>query len=172
MLALGVVAGGSLPLMTDQPNSAQQRPEAQTAAGEDIPADSVSRFRLVLALARFQIKLLIDGLRDLVLSPIALVAVLVGIASPGDQPDRLFRRLLLWGRRSESWINLFGYRPKAGADDLLDPIEQALVREASSDNSLGRVNRAVNDGLSRHHRERRDKQAEPAKAADKGTATD
>jgi len=56
----------------------------------------------------FQLKLMADGFRDLVLLPVSLVATLVGLLRGGDEPDREFNQVIEIGRESEQWINLFG----------------------------------------------------------------
>lgn len=99
------------------------------------PAPS-PRQRLFREAAVFQIKLLVDGLRDAVLIPVSLVAALIGLARGGDDPGREFRRVLKLGRRSERWINLFGHQPPlhrphgAGSlDTLLDRVEETVMEE-------------------------------------------
>ena len=66
-----------------------------------------------MALAReaavLQIKLVVDGFRDALLIPISLVAAIIGIFRGGEDADREFREVLKLGRRTERWINLFGY---------------------------------------------------------------
>ncbi len=65
-----------------------------------------SRWELLRDVAAFQVKLAIDGLRDLLLSPLSLMAGLIGGLLLGDR--KMFYRLVHLGRRSERWINLFG----------------------------------------------------------------
>ncbi|MEE4297949.1 MAG: hypothetical protein V2J24_00790, partial [Pseudomonadales bacterium] len=85
-----------------------------------------------------QFKLLIDGLRDVVLSPASVIAVLLGVF--GDGPaDRPFRALLRFGRRTDEWIDLFDAhrgagaadadRPEASANALFDAVERAIREE-------------------------------------------
>ena len=64
---------------------------------------------LLRDVAVLQVKLLVDGFRDLVLVPASLVAGFLSlISSSGGQPGPQFYRLLALGKQSESWINLFG----------------------------------------------------------------
>lgn len=64
------------------------------------------------SLLMFQIKLGLDALRDLFLSPIAIVFFLadyvLGYVKGKDKSPGLYRRLMLFGRRTDRWINLFG----------------------------------------------------------------
>ena len=70
---------------------------------------SAARWRLLRDLGTLQIKLLVDGLRDIILVPASLVAGIVSIVSSNDgKPGPQFYQLLAWGRQSEIWINLFG----------------------------------------------------------------
>lgn len=62
---------------------------------------------LLRRLLVFQIKLALDGLRDLLLSPASLIAVLLGLLGGRQHRDLPFRRLLEFGRRTDAWIDLF-----------------------------------------------------------------
>lgn len=102
------------------------------------------RGQLLRRLVVFQIKLGLDGLRDLLLSPASIVAVLIGMVAGGPRPDHLFRRLLAFGHRSDEWIDLFEARaapdragaaeqaqaadPTQGASAVIDAMER-IVRE-------------------------------------------
>ncbi|PCJ72092.1 MAG: hypothetical protein COA62_05965 [Rhodobiaceae bacterium] len=68
----------------------------------------VDRWTLLRDVTVFQGKLLLDGLRDLVLSPISIAAAVIALLRGGEQPGRQFYDLLYMGKRSEHWINLFG----------------------------------------------------------------
>ena len=54
----------------------------------------------------FQFRLAVDNLRDLLLSPIAIVAALLGLLRP-DNPSWALDRLMMFGRATDRWINLF-----------------------------------------------------------------
>ncbi len=71
-------------------------------------AASPNRWVLIRDVATFQVKLIFDGLRDLVLVPISLIAGLVSLLKGGSKPGSEFYDLLRVGRQSERWINLFG----------------------------------------------------------------
>lgn len=82
---------------------------ASTFASDDSdPPDSVDRWTLIRDVVAFQGKLVLDGLRDLLLSPLSIAAAILALATGGDKPGRQFYDLLYLGRRSEHWINLFG----------------------------------------------------------------
>jgi len=69
----------------------------------------VERWNLLRDVGVLQVKLVVDGLRDIVLVPLSLIAGAISIASSKDgHPGSQFYQLLAWGKESEVWINLFG----------------------------------------------------------------
>jgi hypothetical protein len=70
--------------------------------------DTSKRGTLIRNAVVFQLKLMADGFRDLVLLPVSLIATLIGLLRGGDEPDREFQQVIELGRDSEKWINLFG----------------------------------------------------------------
>ena len=78
-----------------------------TPTQEEYP--SAARWSLLRDIGVLQVKLLVDGLRDIILVPASLIAGIISIVSSNDsKPGPQFYRLLAWGRQSEVWINLFG----------------------------------------------------------------
>ena len=65
------------------------------------------RRSLVMRLIVFQLKLLADGIRDLLLSPISIAATVMGLLDRNKAPDHYFQQLLHLGRRSDVFIDLF-----------------------------------------------------------------
>ena len=111
---------------------------------------------LVRDVAVFQFKLIVDGLRDLVLVPASLVAGLVSLVSSKDGvPGLQFYRLLGVGKQSEHWINLFGALRNAPPD-----MEQPQpFADSDMDDILGRIETFVVDeerrgGITAQARER------------------
>ncbi len=84
---------------------AEQKLSASTRAG------------LVRRVIVFQLKLMVDGLRDVVLVPMAFLAGLVGLLRGGEDPQREFRMVIGLGLRSERWIDLFGQHEADAAGD-------------------------------------------------------
>jgi len=101
-----------------------------------------TRWDLIRDLVVFQVKLAIDALRDIVLSPVSLVAGLFDLILEGDRPRHLYRVLLL-GRQTERWINLFGeadrVEPRSlstgdedspeSLDTIVGQVEELIVQE-------------------------------------------
>ncbi|MBQ74291.1 MAG: hypothetical protein CMQ20_04600 [Gammaproteobacteria bacterium] len=79
----------------------------------------------------FQFKLTLDALRDLLLSPISIVAALAGLIRRQDDPGKYFHDLLRLGHRSDRWINLFGKREPL-EDDLPGMSSDTYVRKMGS----------------------------------------
>ncbi len=98
---------------------------------------------LIRDVAVFQVKLIVDGLRDLVLVPLSLVAAAISLVSSKDGvPGTQFYHLLSVGKQSEHWINLFGAMktappgreqpipfPDAAMDEIVGKIEAFVVDE-------------------------------------------
>ncbi len=101
---------------------------------DDAP-EPESRWQLLGNVIAFQFKLAMDGLRDILLSPVSIGALLIGLVASRDDPGRYFRALLRWGHRSDAWINLFGTHgesqqdEKGGADGLMRQAESFIVGE-------------------------------------------
>ena len=87
---------------------------------------------LVRRVVIFQFRLAADGIRDLLLSPISVIAALLGLLRP-DNPSWAYDRLMHVGRQSDKWINLFEQEDHNAAfergrtiDDLFDHMEREV----------------------------------------------
>jgi hypothetical protein len=69
---------------------------------------------LLRELILFQAKLLVDGLKDLLLVKLALIVAIVDIVFGGRRRGQLFYALLRGGERFDLWLNL--YRPASAVD--------------------------------------------------------
>ncbi len=104
------------------------------------------RRMLIRDVAVLQVKLVVDGLRDLILVPASLIAGVASlIGGDGEHPGPQFYRLLGFGKQSEHWINLFGaYRHSP------DSVEREReFSDASIDDIVGRVESFVVDEYER-----------------------
>ena len=103
------------------------------------PVHHVSRFSLIWAVLLFQVKLLADGFRDLLLSPLSFGAAILGLIFGGKEPDRYFRRLLRFGRKTDLLINLFGqHHHGTTAEKLVQPLERRNAEEYDKGGWLSR----------------------------------
>ncbi len=119
------------------------------------------RFALAYEVLLFQFKLLADGLRDVLLSPLSIGAAILGMLAGGDEPDVYFRRLQRLGRRSETWINLFGrHRHGPSADQLAAPLKDKLSNEYRRGGWLASSANRINAALDRANRRAREEDAD------------
>jgi hypothetical protein len=107
------------------------------------PEPTASNWSLIRDLAVLQVKLIVDGFRDLVLLPTSIVAAILSIAhNKNGVPGPQFYRLLVMGKQSEHWIDLFGALRNAPADvdraetfdvvnldDIVSNVEKFVVDE-------------------------------------------
>jgi hypothetical protein len=107
---------------------------------------NVERWTMLRDLGVLQVKLVVDGLRDIVLVPLSLVAGVVSIASSKDgRPGPQFYRLLAWGKQSEVWINLFG--AVKNSPEEIDPAQP--FGDKDIDDIVGRLESFVVDEVKR-----------------------
>jgi hypothetical protein len=98
----------------------------------------------------FQLKLMADGFRDLLLLPVSLIATIIGLLRGGDEPEREFNQVIEVGRESEQWINLFGNHEVsdnanavASMDTLFAKVEESLKQQYQSGGISERVQAEV-----------------------------
>ncbi|MFT7654471.1 MAG: hypothetical protein ACI9ON_004357 [Limisphaerales bacterium] len=111
-----------------------------------------SRISLIWEVLLFQVKVLADGIRDILLVPVSLAAAIIGLVSGGDDPGRPFRKVMLLGQRSEHWINLFGHRKHGTADTLLSPFKERVDANPIAQKAGQSINKSldrVNERLTR-----------------------
>lgn len=113
----------------------------------DVPDVHSSRLQLIWDVILFQFKLAFDGLRDVLLSPVSIIAGILGLVAGGDDPHQFFRRLLRLGRRSEAWINLFGGHRRGTSDELVDSLRERVFSEAQENPWLSRAGSRFNEKL-------------------------
>lgn len=89
---------------------------------------------LVRAVALLQVKLLLDALRDIALSPLTLGAAAIDLVRIRRHPPRLFGAVLRLGEKTDHWIDLWSGARGADADrrenvdTLLERVEE-IVRD-------------------------------------------
>lgn len=116
---------------------------------EPNPRTELLRKSLIL-----QVKLLVDGIRDAALIPLALVATVIGLMRGGADVDREFQRVVKLGRRTERWINVFGHQPPlrrnhpgGSLDGLLDRVEEVVMDQYRKGNSEEDARAAIKEVL-------------------------
>ena len=95
-----------------------------------------NRWQLFRALLVFEAKLAVDGLKDFVLAPLALLAFLLDMkrARKGEEWES-FENVLLLGERFERWLALYGIsgRDPLDPDDPQDLKRGGILDEGGSD---------------------------------------
>ncbi|MCH8302449.1 MAG: hypothetical protein IH912_06825 [Proteobacteria bacterium] len=130
--------------------------ETEKISSEDGPMPD--RWTLIRDILVLQLKLLVDGLRDLILVPISLVVGIASLLKGGESSGSQFYELLRTGRRTERWINLFGAAdrvygpsiaddrfPAEDIDEMVSRVESFVVDEYSK----GGVTRQLKSQLDR-----------------------
>jgi hypothetical protein len=145
----------------------------------DSPDDDSSRQlpnrrQMIRDVVVFQLKLLADGFRDLLLVPISLGAAVMGLLKPGSKPGPQFYDVLRFGRQSEHWINLFGAAsnvhgpestderfPGNDVDELVTRVESFLIDEYRSGGVTARAKEKLERTLAAINRRRNRDQNNP-----------
>lgn len=127
-------------------------------AVERIDNELADRWTLIRDILVLQLKLLMDGLRDVLLVPISLFVGTLSLFKSGEARGSGFYQLLRLGRSSERWINLFGAAdrvygpavandrfPAEDIDELVSRMESFVIDEYQK----GGVTRQAKDQLDR-----------------------
>lgn len=153
----------------------------------EVNENAPDRWTLIRDVAVFQVKLLVDGLRDLLLVPVSLVLGLISLFSGGQRPGTEFYDLLKVGRRSERWINLFGavehmhgpehHDPDFNTDDMdriMTRVESFIVDEYRKGGITAKAKDHLDDALDSmirlRQRKRGDGKGDPESTADQDHA--
>lgn len=131
--------------MEDQSQSAEQDPQADSGStnGNSTAPDKEPepgggnashiwpQFRRLLV---FQVKLYVDALRDLLMSPLSVVVFFIDVVQGNHGEKALFASLLKFGRKTEQAINLFEQHDAddenfRGIDTFIMQVEEALRKE-------------------------------------------
>lgn len=115
----------------------------------------------------FQLKLMADGFRDLVLLPVSLIATLIGLLRGGDDPEREFLQVIEIGRGTERWINLFGNHNDpadstvvASSDALFKKVEEMLKQQYLALGTSQSAQAEIDEALQAAQEKAREQQAE------------
>ncbi len=79
-----------------------------------------TRGRLVWNLAFFELKLAFDGLKDLVLAPLALGALACDLMLAQERRGVFMRWVMRLGERFDAWLNLYGLSGRRSSSGILD----------------------------------------------------
>jgi len=109
---------------------------------------NISRWALIRDMLIFQIKLAMDAIRDLLLSPASIVCGLIDIFKGHSISKSYFHKLMKLGQKSDSWLNLFGNHNRSHSKEaenlnLLDG--QNIKPEVNVDHLFSQVESLLKD---------------------------
>jgi len=122
------------------------------------------RWKFLRDVLVFQIKMLLDNIRDFALMPVSLVAALIDLVFRGEREGALFYKVLRWGSHSESVIDVYSaiehHEPgdfKVNRDYTVDGViarlEGVLVRECEKGGTAASVKAAMDRAIDQLHAE-------------------
>jgi len=125
--------------------------------------DPQDRWSLIRDAVQFQIKLAIDGLRDLMLIPLSALGALLNLLGARGTPLD-FYNIVRWGKRTETAINLFGaaehIAPDAKAsqppavDSMLARVESLVVDQYRRGGITASAKDAIDKALDGLHKDK------------------
>lgn len=105
-----------------------------------------TRWVIIRDLLIFQLKLFLDGLKDIFLVPLSLGAAVLDLLLPGSRPGRRFYAVMRLGESYDRWLSLFAAADKAcalddglfgasraGSRSFLGKLEEAVVGREEAD---------------------------------------
>jgi hypothetical protein len=104
----------------------------------------------------FQLKMLLDNVRDFALMPVSLAAALIDLIFKGERQGTLFYQVLKWGAHSEEVINVYSaietherpeVNPKYTIDAVIARLEGVLVRECEKGGTAASVKAAMDRAI-------------------------
>src|ERR1051325_10733047 len=111
----------------------------------------------------FQLKMLLDNIRDFALMPITLVAAGIDLISKGEREGALFYKVLRWGSHSEKVIDVYSaiedensdlkVNPSYTVDGVIARLEGVLVRECEKGGTAASIKAAMDRAIDQLHAE-------------------
>ena len=124
--------------------------------------NSSKRGELIRKAIVFQVKLMADGFRDLVLIPVSFFAAIIGLLRGGDEPEKEFNQVIDVGRESERWINLFGNHDvpensniATSIDVVFTKVEDVLKQQYKVDGTSKSAQAEIDEALKIAHQKAR-----------------
>jgi hypothetical protein len=92
----------------------------------------------------FQLKLGMDAVRDLLLSPISIVCLVIDLIKGHTQQPSYFHRLMAFGHQTDKWLNLFGSKSVENSN-------KGLFKKAPSDPNVDQLFDKIETLLKEQH---------------------
>jgi hypothetical protein len=128
------------------------------------PASSNERWTFIRDVLVFQIKMLLDNVRDIVLMPVALGAAVIDLLYRGEREGALFYKVLRWGAHSEEVIDVYSaiehhypgqFRVSKAytVDGVIARLESVVVREIEKGGTAASIKTAMDRAIDQLHSE-------------------
>jgi hypothetical protein len=128
------------------------------------PANSNARWTFLRDVAVFQLKMLLDNVRDIVLMPVALGAAIIDLFYRGQREGALFYRVLRWGLHSEEVIDVysaiehhdpgqFKVSRAYTVDGVIERLENVVSREIEKGGTATSIKNAMDRAIDQLHSE-------------------
>jgi hypothetical protein len=125
--------------------------------------DRNARWKFMRDVVVFQLKMLLDNVRDFALMPISLVAALIDLISKGEREGALFYRVLRWGSHSEKVIDVYSaiedqksefvITRSYTVDGVIARLENVLARECEKGGTAASIKAAMDRAIDQLHAE-------------------
>lgn len=92
----------------------------QSSAARPAFPEYTSRWKLARDAGVFELKLAVDGVKDLLLAPLALAAAVADMIMPVESRGVFLRAVIRIGERFERWLNLYGLERRESVRTILD----------------------------------------------------
>ena len=145
-------------------NQPPMRPEEKPRPESGATANADERWKFLRDVAVFQLKMVIDNLRDFALIPVSLGAALLDLFFKGEREGALFYRVLRWGAHSERMIDVYSaieqhekpaVHPGYTIDAVVARIERVVVRECEKGGTAASIKTAMDRVIDQVHNETR-----------------
>lgn len=112
-------------------NAPPESPDNRSPLFDNNPKSDNKSAHPFRRLVIFQLKLAVDALRDIILSPVSIVCSLIDMAEKRKGKDSYFEKLMLFGRNTEKKINLFEQHEieESTIDSILNQVEGVVTKE-------------------------------------------
>jgi len=125
-------------------------------------ANSDDRWKFLRDVVVFQLKMLLDNLRDIVLMPVALVAALIDLILKGEREGARFYNVLRWGRHSEKVIDVYSAIEHDAPDNfeigeaytvdgVITRLENVVAREVEKGGTAASIKSAMDRAIDQLH---------------------
>jgi hypothetical protein len=121
-----------------------------------VESGSNERWKFFRDVLVFQLKMLLDNVRDFALMPVSLVAALIDLIFKGKRHGSLFYQVLRWGAHSEEVINVYSaietqerprVNPNYTVDAVIARLEGVLVRECEKGGTAASIKAAMDRAI-------------------------